>query len=68
MQADLPHTLYKPIHTDSKSGDGKKSDWKVNPNDPAFAAQQAAYERAVARRKAQQEGKIPYTTEQLFRQ
>lgn len=63
MQADLPHTLYKPIE---KGKDGKKK-YKVNPRDPAFAMQQAAYEKAMARRKAKAEGKIPYKTEELFR-
>ena len=67
MQADLPHTLYKPLSERDGKHSGGVKDWKVNPNDPAFAAQQAAYERAIARRKAQKEGKIPYTTEQLFR-
>lgn len=65
MQSDLPHTLYKPIR--KKDGKRDTRNMRVNPNDPAFAAQQAAYDRAVARRKAQQEGKIPYTTQQLFR-
>ena len=64
MQADLPHTIFKSV---SKGGKSDTRHTKVNPNDPAFAAQQAAYDRAVARRKAQQEGKIPYTTQQLFR-
>lgn len=66
MQADLPHTLYnyKP-RKNKKNGD--KDNYKVNPGDPAFAMQQAAYERAMARRKARAEGKIPYKTEELFR-
>lgn len=65
MQADLPHTLYKPL----KKRGGKKDpdNYKVNPNDPAFAMQQAAYEKALARRKAKMEGKEPYTLQELFR-
>ena len=64
MQADLPHTLYKPLR---KKNGGGKDNYKVNPNDPAFAMQQAAVERAMARRKAKSEGKIPYKIEELFR-
>ena len=64
MQADLPHTLYKPR---KKWKNSDKEDYKVNPNDPAFSMQQAAYERAIARRKAKAEGKIPFKTEELFR-
>ena len=65
MQSDLPHTLYKPM---KKSGGKKETDnYRVNPNDPAFAKQQAAYEKALARKKAQMEGKEPYTMQELFR-
>ena len=41
--------------------------YRVNPNDPAFAKQQAVYEKALARKKAQMEGKEPYTMQELFR-
>lgn len=69
MQSDLPHTLYKPM----KKRGGKKvkekgtDNYRVNPNDPAFAKQQAVYEKALARKKAQMEGKEPYTMQELFR-
>ena len=64
MLADLPHTLYKPM---GKKGKKQAENYRVNPNDPAFAMQQAAYERAIARKKAKMAGKEPYTIQELFR-
>ena len=63
MQADLPHTLYLPR---DKKGKIKKS-YRVNPNDKALALQEEANRKAAERRKAKAEGKIPYTTQELFR-
>lgn len=60
MQADLPHTLYKP-RKDGKKGGKKK--FVYNENDPAIQKQMEAIKRAKLR-KAQREGS--YTTEQLF--
>jgi len=65
MQADLPHTLYKPLN--KRKGGSASKNYRVNPNDPAFARQQEAYERALARKKAKEEGKIPYKIEELYR-
>ena len=66
MQADLPHTLYS--HDRDKKGKKKKVDsFKYNPNDPAIEKQEEAIRRATERRKAKAEGKIPLTTEELFR-
>lgn len=66
MQMDLPHTLFD--YKDKKKGGGaKKIEVRVNPDDPAFALQQAAYERALAKYKAKREGKQPYTMQELFR-
>lgn len=66
MQSDLPHTLYK---RKKKNDDGKATGGKptrVNPNDPAFAMQQEAYERKLARMRAKSEGKEPFTMDELF--
>ena len=67
MQMDLPHTLFN--FKKEKIGGSKKAkvQVRVNPNDPAFALAQAAYEKALAKRKAQMEGKEPYRMEELFR-
>lgn len=64
MQTDLPHVLYKSLKDRKK---GEKKNYRVNPDDPAFARQQAAYEKALARQRAKMEGKEPYTVEELFR-
>lgn len=62
MQSDLPHTLY--MDKDAKK---RGKDAPVSASDPAFARQKAAYEKALARRKAQADGKEPYTVDELFR-
>ena len=64
MQADLPHTL---LDYKQRRSSEKKIQVRVNPHDPAFAAQQAAYERALAKHKAKIEGRIPYTMQEVFR-
>ena len=67
MQADLPHTLY--LRDKDKKGSKRKvrDDFKYNPNDPAIAKQLEANRKAEERRKAKAEGKIPYTTDELFK-
>ena len=62
MQSDLPHTLYKRSKTEGKKG----KDAPVRANDPAFALQQAAYEKKLARLRAQAEGKAPFTMNEIF--
>lgn len=64
MQTDLPHTLY--LKRDKKTGKAKK-EYKFDNNDPAIAMQREANLRKAAIKKAKAEGKIPYTTEELFR-
>lgn len=66
MRSDLPHTLYNPIDRRGDAGRNPKN-YRVNPSDPAFSRQQEAYERALARRQAKMEGKIPYRMEELYR-
>lgn len=67
MQADLPHTLYKGMRKDMGGKSAKKVRTKpVSATDPAFRKQQEAYERALARKKAQMEGMEPYTMNELF--
>lgn len=63
MQADLPHTLYLPRDKKGKA----KNNYRVNPNDKAMALQEEANRKAEERRIAKAEGKIPYTTQELFR-
>ncbi len=65
MQTDLPHVLYKSLKDRKKNREQKE--YRVNPDDPAFARQQAAYEKALARHRAKIEGNGPYTVEELFR-
>lgn len=65
MQSDLPHTLYKKRKDKAGQATGPKA--KVNANDPAFAMQQKAFERKMARMKAQAEGQAPMTMEEIFR-
>ena len=62
MQADLPHTLYKRSKTEGKKG----KDAPVRANDPAFALQQAAYEKKLARLRAKAEGSEPLTMNDIF--
>ena len=66
MQADIPHTLYRPIESRGNGKSGKRR-YRVNPDDPAFAKAQEAYERALARRQAKIDGKIPYRMDELYR-
>ena len=63
MQADLPHTLY--LHKNKKGKVNKP--FRYNPKDKAIELQEAANRKAEERRKARAEGKIPYTTQELFR-
>lgn len=65
MQADLPHTIFKD-RVDAKGEKPQGRSAKVNPNDPAFALQQEAYERKLARIRAQQEGREPLTMDDIF--
>lgn len=64
MQSDLPHTLYKR----NKKGGSKATDTsaRVNAQDPAFALQQEAYEKKLAKLRAKSEGEEPFTMEELF--
>lgn len=62
MQCDLPHTLYKRSKSEGKKG----KDAPVRANDPAFALQQAAYEKKLARLRAKAEGKEPLTMNDIF--
>ena len=64
MQSDLPHTLYKHKKDSGKAHAGQKP--KVSANDPAFAKQREAYEKKMAKLRAKQEGKEPFTMEELF--
>lgn len=63
MQSDLPHTLYI-RKKESGAATGKPA--RVRADDPAFAMQQAAYEKKLARLKAKSEGKEPFTMDELF--
>jgi len=63
MQSDLPHTLYK---RSGKAG-AKPGKAPVRKGDPAFEMQRKAYEKKLARLKAQSEGEAPYTMEEIFR-
>lgn len=65
MQSDLPHTLYKRSKAEGKKGK-KGKDAPVRANDPAFALQQAAYEKKLARLRAKAEGKEPLTMNDIF--
>ena len=67
MQSDLPHTLYKRNKKDAgkKAEAGKNT--PVNADDPAFAMQKEAYERKLARLKAQADGDASFTLEEIFR-
>ena len=65
MQSDLPHTLYKRSKAEGKKGK-KGKDALVRANDPAFALQQAAYEKKLARLRAKAEGKEPLTMNDIF--
>lgn len=63
--ADLPHTLYK--RSDKKTqGEKRSKNIPVRSDDPAFALQQEAYERKLARIKAKQEGTEPLTMDEIF--
>lgn len=66
MQSDLPHTLFRNTKKD-KGGKIKEKPFKYNPNDKAIKLQEDANRRAEERRKAKAEGKIPYTTQELFK-
>ncbi len=66
MQSDLPHTLYKKKKDSGRDG-GKRKMPPVRANDPAFALQQQAYEEKLARMKAKQEGRVPYTMNDIIR-
>ena len=64
MQSDLPHTLYK--RTKDAGKKGGKTPAPVRADDPAFAKQQEAYERKLARLRAQAEGTEPFTMNEIF--
>lgn len=64
MQSDLPHTLYK--RTKDAGKKGGKIPTPVRADDPAFAKQQEAYERKLARLRAQAEGTEPLTMNDIF--
>lgn len=66
MQSDLPHTLYKKTKDAGKKANGGKA--PVRADDPAFKLQQEAYERKLAKIRAQAEGQAPMTMEEIFRQ
>ena len=61
MQSDLPHTLYKRGKAEKKANDAP-----VRGDDPAFTLQQAAYEKKLARIRAQAEGEAPLTMNDIF--
>ena len=65
MQSDLPHTLYKRGGKEGKKENGKPAA-RVNPNDRAFAMQQEAYEKKLARLRAKEEGSEPFTMDEIF--
>ena len=67
MQSDLPHTLYLRDHDKKGRRKAADKDFRYNPNDKAIALQEEANRRALERRKAKAEGKIPYTTDELFK-
>lgn len=68
MQSDLPHTLYNRVGKDKKKGSKvTEKPFKYNPNDKAIKLQEEANRRAEERQRMKAEGKIPYTTEELFR-
>lgn len=64
MQSDLPHTLYNYKKDGGKAPAGRTA--KVSATDPAFAKQREAYEKKMAKLRAKQEGKEPFTMEELF--
>lgn len=66
MQSDLPHTLYNRKKKDKSDEKPKGKDATVRADDPAFAMQQEAYERKLARIRAQQQGQAPLTMEDIF--
>lgn len=66
MQSDLPHTLYKKKKDAGKKADAGK-DTTVRADDPAFAMQKEAYERKLARLRAQAEGNTSFTLDEIFR-
>lgn len=66
MQSDLPHTLLNRKKDTGKGAPGTAPE--VRSSDPAFALQQKAYERALARKKAAQQGTDPQTLDELFTQ
>ena len=66
MQADLPHTLYNRKKKDKPDEAQKGKEAPVRADDPAFAMQQEAYERKLARIRAQQQGEAPLTMDDIF--
>jgi len=59
--------LYRHAKKGGKEGKVPSKPFRYNPNDKAIRLQEEANRRAEERRKAKAEGKIPYTTQELFR-